>query len=289
MAIQISNQARLTYTYGDSNGTAASNIATTTLEGPLSARKRVLEDGYRADEALTYTLGIGNTGAAPLTNVTVTDDLGAYTPQDGTAQVQPLTYVGPAELYLNGVFSTELTPVVTAEGVTFSIPTVPADGTALILYRAAVNANAPLEAGSTVENTATVSAAGISEPITASASVDAADYADVQILKSMSPDPVTEGSVLTYTFTIYNYGNTTAENVILTDDFDPAPTNITVTVNGAAVPATDYSYVNGELILPAAGSALELTVPAAAFARDPETGALLTDPGIVTVTVSGTI
>ena len=61
MATQITNQARLTYTYGASSGSAASNIATTTLEGPFSAAKRVLENGYRAEETLTYTVSISNT------------------------------------------------------------------------------------------------------------------------------------------------------------------------------------------------------------------------------------
>jgi len=289
MAIQITNQARLTYTYGASSGSAASNIATTTLEGPLTVRKRVLENSFRAGEELTYILSLANSGGSPLTNVTVSDDLGAYTPVDGTAEVQPLTYVGPAELYLDGVFSTELTPVVSAEGVSFTIPAIPAEGTALILYVAAVNDNAVLEADSEIENTVTVTAAGLSEPVTATASITVDDYADVRILKSMSPDPVTDGSTLTYTFTIYNYGNTAAENVVLTDVFDPAPSNILVTVDGSAVPATDYSYTNGELVLPAAGSAYELVIPAATFTQDAETGAVATNPGVVTVVVSGTI
>jgi len=289
MAIQISNQARLTFTYGASSGSAASNIATTTLEGPLSARKRVLEDSFRAGEELTYTISISNTGATALTNVTVADDLGAYTPVDGTVQVVPLTYVGPAELYTNGVFTSALTPVGSAEGVSFTVPSIPAGGNILILYLARVNDSAPIEAGSTIENTATVSAAGISEPVTASAVLAAEDYADVRILKAMSPDPVTEGSTLTYTFTIYNYGNTAAENVVLTDAFDPAPTNITVTVDGNAVPTTDYSYIDGVLTLPAESTAYELIVPAATFTRDPETGVLAVDPGVTTVVVEGMI
>lgn len=289
MAIQISNQARLTFTYGASSGSAASNIATTTLEGPLSARKRVLEDGFRAGEELTYTISISNTGATALTNVTVADDLGAYMPVGGTVQVVPLTYVGPAELYTNGVFTSVLTPVVSAEGVSFTVPSIPAGGNVLILYLVQVNDSAPIEAGSTIENTATVSAAGISEPVTTSAVLAAEDYADVRILKAMSPDPVTEGSTLTYTFTIYNYGNTAAENVVLTDAFDPAPTNITVTVDGNAVPTTDYSYIDGVLTLPAESTAYELIVPAATFTRDPETGVLAVDPGVTTVVVEGMI
>ena len=289
MATQITNQARLTYTYGTSNGSAASNIATTTLEGPLSARKRILEESYRAGEDLTYIISVSNTGSAALSNVTVLDDLGADIPAGGTEAIMPLTYAGPAELYINGVFSSVLTPVVSADGVSFTIPSLPAGGTALILYRVLVNGTAPLSPGGTITNTATVSAASLSEPVVVSAELPVDTYADVRITKAMSPDPVTEGSALTYTFVIYNYGNTAAENVILTDQFDPAPTNITVTVDGSAVPATEYSYVGGELTLPASGSSYELTVPAATFTQDAETGEVAIDPGMVTVVVTGII
>lgn len=289
MPTQITNQATLTYTYGSNTGSAASNIATMTLEGPLSARKHVLERSYRAEEDLTYIISISNTGAMALTNVSVVDNLGAYTPAGGTDEVMPLTYVGPAELYINGLFSAELTPVVSADGVTFTVPSIPAGGSALILYLVDVNDNALLTPGSIIENTATVSAESLSEDVTVSAQLPVDAYADITIIKAMSPDPVTEGSLLTYTFTIYNYGNTDAENVVLTDQFDPAPSQITVTVDGAAVPATDYSYIDGELILPDGSSNFELTVPAATFTQDPDTGVVSVNPGVVTVVVTGII
>jgi len=45
----------------------------------------------------------------------------------------------------------------------------------------------------------------------------------------------------------------------------------------------------GELTLPASGSSYELTVPAATFAQDAETGEVAIDPGMVTVVVTGII
>ena len=41
----------------------------------------------------------------------------------------------------------------------------------------------------------------------------------------MSPNPIADGDTITYTFTIHNYGNTPATDVVLTDRFDPEPSS----------------------------------------------------------------
>ena len=59
-------------------------------------------------------------------------------------------------------------------------------------------------------------------------------------------------------------------------------------MNGA--PVTDFTFEDALLTLPAAGSAATtLTVPAATFAQDPETGAVTVSPGTLTVVVTGTV
>ena len=58
---------------------------------------------------------------------------------------------------------------------------------------------------------------------------------------------------------------------VLTDNFDPAPTNITVSRDGVLLEGTAYSYVNGTLSVPAGGDE-NVTVPAATFTNDPQTG-----------------
>ena len=116
-----------------------------------------------------------------------------------------------------------------------------------------------------------------------------ADYADVSIVKDMSPSTITDGSTITYTFTLYNYGNTAATDVVLRDAFNPAPGNLSVSINGTAVPSGDYTYTAGVLTLPDTGAATTLTVPAATFTQDTTTGVVSVTPGVTTVVVTGTI
>ena len=135
MATRITNQATLTYQYAGTTGQAASNIATALLQEALSVAKTTLDANYRRNGELTYILTATNSGANALTNVVLSDNLGAYTPAGGTAAVYPLTYAGPAQLYINGVLSGSITPTVSATGVTFTIPTLVAGATATILIR----------------------------------------------------------------------------------------------------------------------------------------------------------
>lgn len=284
----IENFATVRYT---SNGTAltrVSNVAEIGLVSAVTFSKVSLGGEYSADGTVTYILTIANTSSSPLTTLTVTDDLGTFT--EGALTLTPLSYVGPAVLLVDGQnVSAQLTVDSTnPAAVVFSIPALAAGATANIIYEVAVNAFAPLDAESTITNTAALDTDADCADGSATATITVASAADVSVLKQMCPNPVVCGDTVTYTIRIYNYGNAAAEDVQLVDAFDPAPAFITVSRNGVPLGGTGYTYVDGVLTVPPTGGALD-TVPAATFSRDPDTGEVIVTPGVVEYVVTGSI
>jgi uncharacterized repeat protein (TIGR01451 family) len=107
MAI-FSNQATLVY----NGNTTNSNIAYGEILDVLAATKTAVEGTYTPGALVTYVVTLRNTGSAPLTGLTVTDDLGGYAFNGST--VYPLTYeAGSAVLFVNGV--PQAAPAVTVE------------------------------------------------------------------------------------------------------------------------------------------------------------------------------
>ena len=160
----FTNQATLTY-----NGTTtASNIVTGEILEVLSAQKNAVVDAYTAGDDITYVVSILNTGQAPLTGLTLTDDLGAYT--FGAQTLTPLTYTnGSLRYYVNGVL--QPAPTVTAQApLTVTGLNVPAGGNAMLVYEANTNQYAPRAAGARINNTASISGAGVTNPVTATES-----------------------------------------------------------------------------------------------------------------------
>ena len=279
------NQATLSY----NDRTTNSNIVTGELVEVLTATKTAIPANYRAGDRITYIVSIQNSGTTALTGVEISDNLGEYAFSNVT--LVPLSYVdGSVRYYVNGDITAS--PAVTAgPPLEISGITVPANGNALIIYQADVNAFAPLETASTITNTASITGAGLLNAVTAAATVTADDSANLSITKSLSPETVTENGELTYTFVIQNTGNTAVtvtDNAIVTDTFDPVLNPISVTFNGTAWTApANYTYdtATGEF----ATIAGQITVPAATYTQDPVTGAWITQPGVSTLKITGTV
>ncbi len=283
---QFTNQAALSY-----NGiTVNSNIVTGELTQVITAWKRSPVDTYSAGDVLTYVVNVQNAGTTDYNGLTITDDLGAYA--FGGTTLTPLTYTGEPIIYsVNGVL--QAAPAVTAgPPLVVTGINVPAGGSAEIIYRARVNQFAPLGTGAAVENTATVSGAGISEAVTAEESVSATAAANLSIFKELNPTTIVENGQITYTFTIQNTGAapTTADgDLVITDVFNPILNDpLTVTINGAVVSETD-NYTYDETTGTFATLPGVVTVPAATFTQDSTTGAWSSTPGVAVVTVTGTV
>lgn len=283
MAI-FSNQATLTY-----NGISTdSNIAYGEILEVLSATKTAVEPSYTMGNLITYVVTLRNTGATPLTGLTLTDNLGEYTL--GTGTVYPLTYEADSLLYFAaGVLQPD--PTVTAgPPLVISGIQVPANNNAVVIYQARVNNAASPDVTGIITNTVTVTGCGAA-PVTATETVPALAAPRLTITKTITPVQVTENSRVTYTFLIQNTGNTpvvATDDAVITDTFDPILTDLVVSFNGIAwTEGTDYNYNETTGLFATVPS--RITVPAATYTQDPVTGLYSTTPGTAALVVTGTI
>lgn len=280
----FTNFATLSY----NGGTTNSNIVTGEILEALTAVKTAVSANYSAGDRITYALSLVNTGTAAITDYTVTDNLGGYTV--GANTVYPLVYnAGTVRYYINGVL--QAAPTVTAgPPLTVTGLTVPAGGNAVLIYETTATSVAPLATGSSITNTATITGGGLTNTITAQATVETANSADLTISKALSPTTVTENGQITYTFVISNTGNTeatAADNVVVTDTFDPILRNIAVTYNGTAwTEGTNYTYNTATGVFTTLAG--QITVPAATFTQNTD-GTFTVTPGTTTLVITGTV
>ena len=285
MAASFQNMATLTYT----GGTVNSNIVTGELREVLTAAKTAVRENYEPGGTVTYVVSLTNSGVTPLTGLTISDNLGGYA--FGGATLYPLAYLpGSVRYYVNGAL--QAAPVVNAgPPMTVTGITVPAGGSALVIYETEVTRYAPLAAESSIVNTITVIGGGLAAPVTAEETVGAVSSPRLSITKGLNPTVVAENGRITYTFTIQNTGNTpvtATDDVILRDTFDPVLNGLTVTYNGAPWTAgTQYTYDGTTGLF--ATTAGQITVPAATYTQDPVTGAWTVTPGVSELIVTGTV
>ena len=278
----FTNFATLSYSGGETN----SNTVTGEILETVSISKTAVTNEYAAGDAVNFAVTLVNSGTAPVTGLTLTDDLGAYTLNAMT--LYPLRYMPDTlRFFVNGAL--QPAPAVTA-GPPFAVTgiDIPAGGSAVLVYETEVTAYAPLAPDSEITNTATVTGGGISAPLTASATVQSLDRAELAISKAVTPAAVPANGHLTYSFEIVNAGNTeagAADNVILRDTFNPILSGLQVSLDGAAWAAgTQYSYDESTGVFSSTAGAI--TVPAAAYTQN-EDGTWAAAPGKVTLVISG--
>ena len=278
------NQATLSY-----NGNLInSNVTTGEIVETLSATKTAVTSTYGAGDTVTYIVNIVNSGSIPFTGLTLTDDLGAY--PLGTGTVTPLTYkTDSIRYFVNGIL--QAAPTVADESpLRVTGINVPADSNAAIVYETTVNNFAPLAADSEITNTVTINGNSLTAPITAEETISVEESPNLSVFKTLTPTSVTENGTVTYTITIQNTGNTAAaasNNLYITDTFNPALSNISVTLNGAPLSVPSYTYNEATGVFTTAPNVI--SIPAATYTQNPTTGAWTVTPGTAVITVTGTI
>ncbi len=283
--LTFTNQAALSYR----NRVRYSNLTTGQIADALTVSKEALTGIYGPEDDVTYVVRLTNNGTAALTDLSLTDDLGGYAFEGAT--LYPLAYQADSLRYfVNG--AAQPAPTVTPGApLTVSGITVPAGGNALIVYEATVTAFAPPAEDGSITNTVTATGAGLAAPVTASATITAVNGPELTIAKALTPETVGADRQVTYTFTIENEGNAATspeDQVTVTDTFDPALTDLTVTLDGAPL-AQPGGYTYDESTGAFATVPGILTVPAATYTQDPATGVYTAEPGEAVLVVTGVI
>ena len=274
------NQATLSY----GGNVVNSNVTEAELLSGLELSKSAVTDSYTAGGSIVYTVTLSNMGNSAYSNLTLTDNLGAYNiPGGGTAV--PLTYVdGSIRYYLNGVL--QPAPTVSSTGnLEIQGIDLPPSSTATFVYATVVNEFAPIAEGSSIINTVST------EELTASSTVTVNEAPALTIAKAVCPPVITDNGTVTYTLIVQNLGNSpiaATDGVIISDVFNPILSDITVLLNGTALASgTGYTYdqTTGEF----STTDGTVTVPAATYTQDPATGAITTTPGVTILTITGTV
>ena len=272
----LPNRASISY---NGSGVVLSNETNTNLVNrfTLNVEKDDIAPSVVPGGAAVYVVRMDNTGAGVLYNPTFTDDL-------GNGQ---LTYIeNTALFFLNGDPIEGTATVNSPTELVFTADvTLNEDDRLMVIYAASVSSTQTEDITNTVVGTANGgSETGCEVSDSSDETITVEGSANVSIFKAASEETVSCGDTLLYTFTLMNTGSEAAEDVNFTDALPEQFTvqSVSHTVDDVETPidAADYTVEDpNTLIIPAEGSTLEITVPAATNEG----------PGITTITVTGTI
>lgn len=212
---------------------------TVTVDAPadLTIVKTADPEPVQAGGLLTYTLTVTNeaTALGPALDVVITDTLPDKTIFQSMGIAPPHT-------------GTTTTPVTGSQVITWSLfqPIPPGDAARLT---ATVRVTSPEVAGTIITNTYSLTASNIPAVIAGTPTTSTISSTNVITLsKSVFPEVVPAGAVVTYTIVATNTGNGIAA-VSLTDTLHPAITSPTVFTGSFVLPGRDLDDVPGEITL----------------------------------------
>ena len=244
----ISDTAQVSATTTDPN--AANNSATATVTvgnaADLSVTNSASPNPVAAGTNITYTQVVNNAGPSTATTVTLTETLPANT--------TPVSLTGPVGWTCN------------LGTLTCTDTSLAANASATISF--VVNVKLATAEGTQISDTVSVQSA-VTDPHTADNSAIATDtvgvisHADMAIVKTASPNPVTQGTPLTYSLAITNNGPGSATNVTVTDTLPSSVTYLsaTTTVGSCSEAGGTVSCLLGTMPNGGTATVKILTVP----------------------------
>ncbi len=294
------NTASLTFEYGSQQqkGFAMSNMTINTFEEITNISKISLEEYYDENSEIIFIITVNNNSTDTIKNLKITDNLGAYNFNNNNLYIKkltPLNYIGPSFLYISGNFHSKIDPVIYSDKLIFNVQNIPAKSNINIIYKSRITEYAPLNLNSKITSITELDSGILVQNVNnikntaCSNNIFTKEHADLSIVKNTSPNIITPGEKVAYNFILYNHGNIEAQNVILSDKFVPAPENIKIYIDSNPISENNFSYINGTLTVPGLNSDFNITVPPAVFSQDNITGAIITEPGVVYISVTGQI
>jgi uncharacterized repeat protein (TIGR01451 family) len=208
------------------NSATATDVVAASGQADLALTKTGTPNPVLAGNNITYTIVVTNNGPATASTVTMTDTLPANTTVVSiTAPTTPTGWTCPAA----------------APGTQKCTNASLASGTSST-FTLVLKVTAGIAPGTAITNSATVSSLLTTDPTTANntasttSNVTSPTQADVSIIKTASPEPVDQGTNLTYTLQVTNNGPAVATGVTVTDVLPSQVTYSSVSI--AAVQGT---------------------------------------------------
>jgi len=236
----ISATADVTSTTPDPNSVNNESTATTTVatagQSDLAVTSSALPNPVTQGNNITYTQAVTNNGPAAATVATFTDTIPAGTTFVSLPQPANWTCSTPAVGGTGTVSCTLNAGQNIAVGASVNFPLV-------------VNVNLATASGATITNTANINVpcSSVADPNCANNSastsviVASPSQADVAIVKTASPEPVNQGTNLTYTLAVSNNGPAVANNVNVSDDIPSTVTYVSASSTQGTCSTTPIS------------------------------------------------
>ncbi len=283
----ISDTASESTSTPDSNPSSNSATSDVTVASAGQYDLRVTKTGspnpVTSGNDITYQLNFANNGPNSATNVTYTDTVPANT--TFVSLTLPAGATCPSLPPVGGTGAISCCP---GSGAVCSGAAFPSGANAQISL--VVKVNSGTAAGTTITNTANVSPTAndvntANNTSTATTVVASPSQADVAIVKTASPEPVDQGSTLTYTLQVTNNGPAVAQGVGVSDPLPSAvnfvsvsTTQGTCTQSGGTVSCSLGSLSVGGLVIITINTTAETISTSSLAANTATVGATTSDP-----------